>query len=38
MTLPRAKCEVANGVIDMALLNVIRKLRLRQDLPICEIG
>ena len=38
MTLPRAKREGVNGVIDMGLLNVIRKLRLRQGLPIREIA
>ena len=37
MTLPRAKSEGANGVIDMGLLNVIRRLRLRQGLAIREI-
>ncbi|WP_377404720.1 hypothetical protein [Plastorhodobacter daqingensis] len=36
MTLPRAKYEGVNGVIDMGLLNVIRKLRLRQGLPMPE--
>ena len=37
MTLPRAKSEGVKGVIDMGLLNVIRKLRLRQGLAIREI-
>ena len=37
MTLPQAKSEGAKGVIDMGLLNVIRRLRLRQGLPIREI-
>ena len=37
MTLPQAKSEGAKGVIDMGLLNVIRKLRLRQGLAIREI-
>ena len=31
-------CEGGNGVIHMGLLNVIRKLRLRQGLPIREIA
>lgn len=38
MTLPRAKGKGVNGVIDMGLLNVIRKLGLRQGLPIREIA
>ena len=38
MTLPLAMCEGGNGVIHMGLLNVIRKLRLRQGLPIREIA
>lgn len=37
MTLPQAKSEGAIGVIDMGLLNVIRKLRLLQGLAIREI-
>ena len=38
MTFPHAECEGGNGVIHMGLLNVIRKLRLRQGLPIREIA
>ena len=37
MTLLQAKSEGAQGVIDMGLPNVIRKLRLRYGLPIREI-
>jgi len=37
VTLPQAKSEGVKGVIDMGLLNVIRKLRLRQGLAIREI-
>jgi transposase len=37
VTLPRAKSEGVKGVIDMGLLNVIRKLRLRQGSAIREI-
>jgi predicted transcriptional regulator len=37
VTLPQAKSEGVKGVIDMGLLNVIRKLRLRQGSPIREI-
>lgn len=38
MTLPRAKCERVNGAIGMGRLNLIRKLRLGQGLPIREIA
>jgi transcriptional regulator with XRE-family HTH domain len=37
VTLPQATSEGGKGVIDMGLLNVIRRLRLRQGLPIREI-
>ena len=36
MTLPQVKSEGVKGVIDMGLLNVIRKLRLRQGLAVRE--
>jgi transcriptional regulator with XRE-family HTH domain len=38
VTLPLARCEGDNGVIHMGLLNVIRKPRLRQGLPIRKIA